>query len=158
MLDAVKYRPMEAGEETELYELVSRVFYQHVAPLYSEKGVEKFFALVSPQWLCAQEALSTSFTIVAAHGNTPVGMLTVVNESHVALFFVDSSEQGMGIGRSLMQLAICRCQQINPLLRVMTVSASPNSVPFYERIGFVVQEEQIDEEGMLYTPMKKQIR
>jgi len=71
------------------------------------------------------------------------------------LIFVESQYQGKGIGKGLIDEAIKICQNRNPGLKSITVSSSPNSKTFYERIGFRAQSDEVDEDGMRYTPMQR---
>jgi predicted GNAT family N-acyltransferase len=46
----------------------------------------------------------------------------------------------------------------DPYLSAVTVSASPNSYSFYENIGFNTQGDEIDDDGMRFTPMRKLVQ
>ena len=87
--------------------------------------------------------------------NRPIGMLVVREESHIALIFVDSQHQGKGIGKGLINEAIRMCQDRNPKLAAITVNSSPNSISFYKGIGFNPLGDEVDEDGLRYTPMEK---
>lgn len=157
MENKITFRPMESGEEKHIYELVTRVFHKQVAPVYTEKGVEKFLGMLSPEWLCETEKGEDSFVLVATLQNRLVGMLAVINQSHIALIFVDSGYQGKGIGNELINEAIRKCLEMDPSLKTITVSASPNSVSFYQTIGFQLTGEEVDEDGMRFIPMQREI-
>ena len=47
----IDYCLMQENEEKDVYDLIVRVFHEHVAPVYSRNGIDKFFSLVSPAWL-----------------------------------------------------------------------------------------------------------
>src|SRR5690606_26784654 len=63
------------------------------------------------------------------HGNT------------LAAIFVAPEQQGMGIGSALMEHA----KQQRPILELTVYKANAPSVAFYEKHGFVIVHEQIDE-------------
>ena len=149
--------PMEKGEEQETYELIVRVFQKYVAPVYSENGVAKFLSMLSPDGLSEMRSGKSSFVILAKEKSKIVGMLSVINESHLALIFVDPQNQRKGIGKNLIDEAIKKCLNRNPDLTAVTVSSSPNSKSFYEQAGFEVIGDEINEEGMCFTPMRKLI-
>ena len=138
-----------------VYDLIIREFHEHVAPVYSNNGIDTFLSKISPTTLLEVNKGENSFVIVARQKNTLIGMLAVCNKSHVALIFVDSQHQGKGIGKSLIDEAIKICKERNPELTAITVSSSTNSKTFYEGIGFTVQGEEVDEDGMRYTPMQR---
>jgi predicted GNAT family N-acyltransferase len=151
----IVYDFMKESEVDSLYDLIVRVFHEHVAPVYSDKGINMFLSMVSPAALLEANEGESSFVIVARQNNYPIGMLAVREESHVALIFVESQYQGKGIGKGLIDEAIKICQNRNPGLKSITVSSSPNSKTFYERIGFRAQSDEVDEDGMRYTPMQR---
>ncbi len=146
---------MKKGEEQETYELILRVFHRHVAPVYSKNGVAKFLSMLSPAGLSERNGGKKTFVIVAKDQSKTIGMLSVINECHIALFFVDPRYQGKGIGKNLIDEAIKNCLNQNPELSAVTVSSSPNSKSFYEEAGFEVLGDEINEEGMRFTPMQK---
>jgi len=150
--------PMKKGEEQDTYDLIIRVFREHVAPVYSENGVAKFLSMLSPNRLNEMKNGKNSFVILAKNQSRLIGMLAVINKSHIALIFVDSNYQGKSIGKRLINEATKTCLKRYPELTAMTVSSSPNSKLFYEAAGFAIQENELDEDGMRFTPMRKPIR
>ncbi len=152
------YRLMKADEADYVYDLILRVFQEHVAPVYSTDGVEKFLGMLSIEWLCEVGKGINSFVILAKHQNKPIGMLAVINENHITLIFVDPKYQGEGIGKRLIDEATRLCIEKSPAIKAITVSASPNSISFYQTIGFEAQGEEVDEDGMRFVPMQKIIK
>lgn len=148
---------MEKGEEQETYELIVRVFYKYVAPVYSENGVAKFLGMLSPNGLSEMRNGESSFVILAKDQSGIIGMLSVINKNHIGLLFVDQENQRKGIGKKLIGEAIKKCLSRNSELSAVTVSSSPNSKTFYEAAGFKVEGSEIDEDGMRFTPMRKSI-
>jgi predicted GNAT family N-acyltransferase len=148
---------MEKGEEQETYELIVRGFYRHVAPVYSENGITKFLGMLSRDGLSDMRNGKNSFVILAKDQSGIVGMLSIINKSHIALIFVDQQNQRKGIGSKLIDEAIKKCLTRNPELSSITVSSSPNSKKFYEAAGFKVEESEVDEDGMRFTPMRRLI-
>lgn len=144
--------PMQEGEEQETYELILQVFHKHVAPVYSTSGVAKFLGMLSPAGMSNGY---NSFVLVAKDQSPIIGMVSVINDSHIALIFVDPRYQGKGIGKNLIVEAIKNCLNRTPALSTVTVSSSPNSRSFYEEFGFEVLGDEINEEDMRFTPMRK---
>ncbi|MCP4112812.1 MAG: GNAT family N-acetyltransferase [Desulfobacteraceae bacterium] len=148
-------RPIKTGEEDFIYELILREFHKSVAPAYSQKGIETFLNMLSPEFL--SETDSEKFSIVAECNHQIVGILSMINISHIALLFVDSAFQGHGIGKKLIQTSIDGLLKKHPDITDITVSSSPNSLSFYQNAGFEIIENEKNENGMRYTPMKKYI-
>lgn len=157
MKQKIKYRTMQSGEEEHIYDLVMKEFHRHVALHYSKKGIEKFISMFSPEWLRKQGTGNDSFVIVSLQGKNIVGMAAVINKSHIALIFVDSKFQKKGIGKKLINEATKKCLEDNPSLNKITVSSSPNSISFYYSLGFQTQGQEVNEDGMRFTPMGKKI-
>lgn len=137
--------PMEKGE----------VFHEHVAPVYTENGIAKFLGMLSPEGLSDMQNEERSFVILAKDQSEIVGMLSVINDNHIALIFIDPANQRKGIGKNLINAAIKKCYNRCPKLSEITVSSSPNSKIFYESAGFKVQGSEVDEDGMRFIPMRK---
>jgi predicted GNAT family N-acyltransferase len=153
----IEIYPMEEGDERQTYELILRVFHEHVAPVYSKNGVAKFLGMLSPDGLNETSNGRNSFLILAKEQSKIIGMLSLINESHIALVFVDTEHQRKGVGKNLINEAIKKCLKRNSNLSAITVSASPNSRSFYEKMDFKAQGDEIDEDGMRFTPMQKRI-
>lgn len=153
--DKPTYRLMEKGEEKDVYDLILKVFHKHVAPIYSQKGIKTFLGMLSIDFL--KETNLEKFTVVAEHNSKLLGMLSIINTNHIALLFVSSEFQNLGIGKGLIQFSINECLKKSPDLKAMTVSSTPNSFSFYEKNGFIKIDEEQNENGMRFVPMQKKL-
>jgi len=111
--------------------------------------------MLSPEFL--KERNPEKFTIVAVQKEQLIGTLSMINMSHIALLFVNSEMQGNGIGNSLIQFGINICLENHPDIKSITVSSTPNSLSFYQNIGFEIIGEETNERGMRFIPMRKMI-
>ena len=145
-------RPMQPGEETQVFRLVERVFNEFVAPTYSEAGVAEFFRYAQVEEL-AQRSQTNHFVLLAVVERNPVGMIEVRDNRHVSMLFVDRSFQRQGICRALLQQAIDKCRRHHPDLNQISLHAAPNSVPIYERLGFRPEYSGQVIDGMRFIPM-----
>ena len=145
-------RPMHRGEETEVFDLVRRVFNEFVAPLYSQAGVDEFFRYAQPDAL-VQRSQNNHYVLLAVVERNPVGMIEIRDNCHVSMLFVDRSFQRQGISRALLQQAIDECRRHHPDLNQISVHAAPNSVPIYERLGFRPEYSEQVIEGVRFIPM-----
>lgn len=148
----VAYRLMLPGEETRVNGLIVPVFNEFIGRRYPPEGVREFLGYVDPRSL-RERFLSNHFTLVATHGKRIVGAIEVRDDSHVCLFFVDSKLQGKGIGRGLFERALEMCRQNRPDVAAIDVNSSPNSVPVYERLGFVAIGPETTLNGITFVPM-----
>lgn len=155
MNDKPTYRLMEKGEEHDVYDLILKVFHKHVAPIYSQKGIETFLGMLSIDFL--KEVSLGKFTVVAEQNNKLFGMISIINTNHIALLFVSSEFQNLGIGKDLIQFSINKCLEKSPDLKTITVSSTPNSLLFYEKNGFIKIDEEQNENGMRFIPMQKKL-
>ena len=83
MDSAIVYRYMEFGEEIKVFELISRVFNEFVAPGYSNEGIEEFMKYAQPEEL-AGRLKEDQVILVAEFGSEIVGVIDILNYSHVA--------------------------------------------------------------------------
>ena len=152
MVERIRIRELEADEITAAHALVSSVFDEFVAPLFSEEGINEFKSFIDPPRL--RERLSpTSFILVAEMDVEIVGVIGVRDWSHVFLLFVKGDQQRKGIARSLLSEALQRCQTARLDLERITVNSSPNAVEAYRQMGFVPTSEEQLANGIRYVPM-----
>lgn len=151
--DGITIETLEAGREAEAEALVLAVFDAKVAPGFSPQGRDAFYEFIR------QSAFSRrpgdGFALAALHDDRVVGVIEVVDGSHVALLFVSTECQGMGIGQALMHKAEGRCRENNRGLAALTVNSSPNAVEAYRRMGFTPLGEEQERDGIRFVPMTK---
>ncbi len=152
MIERVQIREIEEGEITEVHALVSSVFDQFVAPLFSDEGIREFKSFIEPPQLM-ERLRANSFFLVAEIGAEIVGVIAVRDWSHVSILFVKGDYQGKGIARSLFAEALKRCRGGKPDLEKITVNSSPNAVGAYRRMGFVPAGEEQLANGIRFVPM-----
>lgn len=83
--------------------------------------------------------LPASETWLIEKNGIPVGFFSLVDNVLAALF-VDPSEQGRGIGSSLIEKA----RKIRPALELTVYKDNLRAVSFYEMHGFSITEERRD--------------
>lgn len=148
----ISYRLMRPGEETQINDLIVRVFEEFIGRHYPPEGVREFLAYVEPRSL-KERFLSNHFTLVATIGDRIVGVIEVRDNSHVCLFFVDKDHHERGIGKGLIRHALEMCRQNRPNLAAVDVNSSPNSVGVYKRLGFVPVGSEKTVNGITFVPM-----
>ena len=112
---------------------------------YSEQGIETFCNFVD------NKEITKSFKVYGAfEDNVLKGLVaTDSQKKHICLFFVDKISQGKGIGKKLMSIVIDDNEN-----SFITVNSSRYAVPIYEKLGFVKMEEEKEQDGLKFTPMK----
>ncbi len=148
----IHYRPMNAGEESAVCDLIARSFNEFVAPDYSAEGVQEFFRYAHPDAL-RERAQADHFVLVAEAGHDLAGMIEVRASNHVALLFVDGAYHRQGIATELFRRALVICQQNQPDLKTVSVNSSPYAVPIYEKLGFHATNTEQLVHGIRFIPM-----
>ena len=112
---------------------------------YSEQGIETFCNFVN------NKKITKSFKVYGAfEDNVLKGIIaTDRRKRHINLFFVDKVSQGKGIGKKLMSIVIDDNKN-----SFITVNSSRYAVPIYKKIGFIKTEEEKEQDGLKFTPMK----
>ena len=131
----LEYRLMRHGEETEVCDLVMRVFDEFIAPHFSREGVQRFSNYADPR-LFLRRSQWNHFILVATAQKGIVGMIEVREVRHITMFFVEKEFQGAGVGKELLRRALAICLKRKPKLSKITANSSPNAVRIYERLGF----------------------
>lgn len=153
---SVNYRQMRHGEESQVVDLVSRVFYQYVAPLYSNEGVTEFMNYADASAL-ADRMQGNNFVLIAALHNEIIGIIEIRENNHIALFFVAPEHQRKGVGRELLKKAVHAGIVSNPELTEITVNASPNAVSAYRALGFIEMAEEKTSHGIRFVQMSLEV-
>ena len=149
-------REIEAGEEFEVSRLVDRVFMEFISPIFSNRGTHEVRRYARAERL--KERLEEGcFILLALWKGRIVGMIEVKEECHISLLFVDGEHQGKGIATKLANAAIKRCLKVDPFLKVISVNSAPNSVKFYEKLGFIPTDSERIQNGVRYVPMELEI-
>ncbi|MFN8494331.1 MAG: GNAT family N-acetyltransferase [Caldilineaceae bacterium] len=148
----IHYRAMQPHDAEAVCHLVAKVFCAHVAPHFAPEGVAAFLQYLRPTELW-KRIHHEHFVLVAEDKSGLVGMIEMRDYNHVALLFVAEGHQKQGIARCLVELAVKECQRHNPELTELTVGATPNAVPVYERLGFAQVRPDHWENGMHTFPM-----
>jgi GNAT superfamily N-acetyltransferase len=152
MVEQIRIRDLEGDEIGEAHTLVSSVFDEFVAPLFSDEGIHEFKSFIEPSRLI-ERLRADSFILVAEIDGEMVGVIGVRDWSHVFLLFVKSNHQRKGIARLLLLEALKRCKKAKPDLEKITVNSSPNAMGTYRRMGFIQTSEEQLANGIRYIPM-----
>ena len=152
-MSAVTVRVMRPDEVSLVAALVGRVFDDHVAPLFASDGVAEFHRYAAAEALARRQAADHLVLVAEDAAGRLVGAAEIRAARHLSMFFVDTRAQRQGVGRALLAEVVRRCRARRPDLTMLTVHASPNAVPAYQRLGFCVQEPEREQNGIRFTTM-----
>ena len=152
MIDQISYRLMRPGEERSVCRLVSEVFDACIAGTFDPEGVAEFLDFAQPGAMTTRMQ-SGGFVFVASLADAPVGMLEFMPPHHVAMMFV--RHRGRGIGKALLARTIGHLRTVCPKLSKLTVHASRNAEPIYQRMGFHPVGGVTRDHGIIYIPMER---
>ncbi len=133
--------------------LAWKTFLRFEADVYTPEGVKNFENFITDETLHRMFIMGSYQMFVALDGKKIVGMITLRDNAHISLLFVDEKYHRRGIGRALIQhlsnylLAEVQASRV-------TVNSSPYGVGFYHRLGFKDLRPQEQKDGITYTPME----
>ena len=141
----IEIKQLVDNEKSEALLFAKRIFIESEDESYSKEGIETFCNFVD------NKKITKSFKIYGAfEDNILKGLIaTDRRKRHISLFFVDKGSQGKGIGKELMKVVINNNEN-----SYITVNSSRYGVPIYEKLGFIKMEEEKEQDGLKFTPMK----
>ena len=144
-------------EWQEAMALAWKTFLRYEAPDYTQEGIRNFREFITDTTLYRMYVTGSYQMFVAISDNKIVGMLTMRGTSHISLLFVDGAYHNNGIARELIQ-KLCNflMQEVGGIRRV-TVNAAPYAVGFYHKLGFRDLGEETMKDGIIFTPMEKEL-
>ncbi len=133
--------------------LAWKTFLQFEADCYTPEGIRNFEDFITDTTLYKMFVMGSYQMFVALDGKKIVGMITLRNNSHISLLFVDGRYHRQGIGRALVEHLREYLLSETGIYRV-TVNAAPYGVAFYHKIGFRDLRPEERKGGIIYTPME----
>ncbi len=131
--------------------LIHSVFEEFVGQDYSGIGRTFFKRAVDVDFLNGLPGRN-GFSLTVKNEGKIIGIISIRDFAHVALFFVKKEYQGKGIGRELFEEAKRKIKETGKI-KEMQVNSSPYAVPIYSALGFKITEAEKEENGMKYIPM-----
>ena len=141
----IEIKQLLNNEKDEALLFAKKVYIECKDDSYSEQGIETFCNFVN------NKKITKSFKVYWAFENDILkGLIATDSQKrHICLFFVDKVSQGKGIGKKLMSFIIDDNEN-----SFITVNSSRYAVSIYEKIGFIKTEEEKEQDGLKFTPMK----
>ena len=152
----IAVRPAYRNEWDDAMALAWRTFMQFEACDCTPEGIESFQDFITDEVLHKMFMLG-SYQLFGAYDNgRMVGMISLRNETHISLLFVDGQYHRLGIGRGLVEY-VSRYVLTEEGHDSITVDAALYATGFYHRLGFVDTDRQQTRDGIRYTPMARRI-
>lgn len=107
--------------------------------------------LVAPdlEW---DEIDSSALHLLAMCGNQAVGCLRIIHYEKVGRMAVLKPWRGSGIGRMLLNEAVCLCRQHGS--KQIAISAQKHAIHFYEQAGFNIISKEYLDANILHVDMR----
>ena len=141
----IEIRQLVDNKKSEALLFAKRIFIESEDESYSKEGIETFCNFVD------NKKITKSFKVYGAfEDNILKGLIaTDRRKRHINLFFVGKDSQGKDIGKKLMNIVVNNNEN-----SYITVNSSRYGVPVYEKLGFIKMEEEKEQDGLKFTPMK----
>ena len=141
----IEVRQLLNNEKDDALLFAKRVYIESKDESYTKQGIETFCNFVN------NKEITKSFKIYGAFKNNVLKGIIATDslQKHICLFFVDKVSQGKGIGKKLMSVIMEDNEN-----SYITVNSSRYGVPIYEKLGFIKIEEEKEQDGLKFTPMK----
>lgn len=133
--------------------LAWKTFLKFEAGDYTPEGIRSFQDFLTDNGLFRMYAEGKYPLFVAFDGEQLIGMITLRNENHISLLFVDERYHRQGVGRTLLNYAF-RYVSTQLGKKRVTVFAAPYGCEFYHKLGFRDLGPQMHKDGIFYTPME----
>ncbi len=152
----VALRPAYRNEWDDAMALAWRTFMQFEACDYTPEGIESFQDFITDTMLYRMFIMGVYQLFGAYDNNRMIGMISLRDETHISLLFVDRRYHKMGIGRGLIEY-VSRYVLTEEGHSNLTVNAAPYATGFYHRMGFVDTNVEQAKDGIRYTPMQRRL-
>ena len=148
-----KIEPFDHSHSKKISSFIKKVFDSHVGPSYSQNGRSEFYKYIEPEAI-SERQLNNHIMLVKKEGNEIVGIVEMRNLNHISMLFIETDQQRMGYGHSLINEAIALCKANSLGIKEITVNSSPNATAAYEKFGFKIEADEKETNGIRYVPMK----
>lgn len=152
MTQAYTVRPIYRNEWDDAMMLAWRTFMRFEAKDYTKRGIESFQDFITDHVLHRMFLMGAYQVFGAYDQDKLVGIISLRNETHISLLFVDAEYHMKGIGRALMEYVVNYVCSEEGYHKV-TVNAAPYAVGFYHKVGFRDTDKEQTNDGIRYTPM-----
>ncbi|MCI7790357.1 MAG: GNAT family N-acetyltransferase [Lachnospiraceae bacterium] len=152
----IQVRPAYRDEWDDAMALAWRTFMRFEANDYATEGIKSFQDFITDTVLHRMFVMGSYQLFCAFDGKKLIGMISLRNETHISLLFVDAQYHKRGIGRALIDY-VGKYVLLEEGFRNLTVNAAPYAIGFYHKLGFYDTDTEQTSDGIRYTPMEKKL-
>ncbi|MBR5579083.1 MAG: GNAT family N-acetyltransferase [Lachnospiraceae bacterium] len=124
---------------------------------YGKEGRKSFYDFISDRALKNFFLKDVYQLFVAIKKERIIGIITLRNECHISLLFVDKDHQRNGVGSALVQY-LSDYVLYEKGIDYITVDSAPSAMEFYHKIGFWDLAPMQTKAGISSTAMKKNLK
>ncbi len=150
--DNLNIRDATLDDAASISKLVYALSEKYMAHEFTIDGARTLLDSMKPGVI--KECIQSGFRYhVAEIGDQVGGVVGVRDNSHLYHLFVAEEYQHQGLAKKLWQVAVRAClSNGNP--GIFTVNSSKYALPVYKKLGFVIQSEPEERNGVISIPMK----
>lgn len=152
-LQDVDIRFIDGQDWEDAMSLAYRTFLKFDAKMFTDEGIRHFREFISDNFLKRMFEAGEYQVVGAYYHGKMIGVISLRNNCHISLLFVDEEFHKMGIGRKLI-MAIGDYTKLKLHQDCLTVNAAPYATDFYHRVGFEDIGPITSQDGITFTPMR----
>ena len=153
----IDIRFIDPDEWEDAMALADRTFLRYDASMFDKDGVDHFRNFISDNFLKRMFEIGQYQVVGSYYYGKIVGVISLRNDHHISLLFVDGEFHRQGIGRRLVG-EIADYARLKLHQKELTVNAAPYATEFYHKLGFRDSGERTTENGIVFTPMTFRFR
>ncbi|WP_444996621.1 GNAT family N-acetyltransferase [Aliikangiella sp. IMCC44359] len=144
----IKIRAAELNDAAQISELITPLAKHFICHEFSTSAQAAMLNSMSKQQI--RENIEDNYKYYLAYKKEQlVGIIGILNGSHLFHLFVEENCHQQGIGKQLWQYALTQTKQ-----KSMSVNASKFAYHFYRKLGFKPTEGKKEKNGISYYPMR----
>ena len=120
--------------------------YSHLIDIWLEASIKAHYFIDSSYWINNAQKMKDTYLpssetwVLEVESHTITGFVSV-KEDHIAALFISPAHQGEGCGSTLLQFLKTKYNQLS----LNVYALNEQAVHFYQKHGFRVVEEMLDE-------------
>ncbi len=146
----MEVKRIELIQLNETIELIKKVFEEFEYFDYKQEGINKFYKDIEMDSLL-KEINENNLKLIGTFEEEVLTGVLGYKANRITLFYVDYDYQGHGMGKALMQLYLEE-SKLNGIRQVV-VNSTLLVKEIFEKYGFFVDGEVVEENGITFVPM-----
>jgi ferredoxin/GNAT superfamily N-acetyltransferase len=135
-IQGLEFRMMRSGQGEEVCRLVLEVIDGGGKNIFTPDERRVFDRYVTPEAMERRVSMGYRHELIYVSG-VLCGMIEMKGPDQVSMLYILPAYAGKGLGSRLIARAASRCLDELPQAKALSVYATDDAIPFYERVGFV---------------------